>query len=185
VDRGSRSSRVTTTTSLAATSKRSRRSCGPVGLGAARHFAEHLAAAGGSKLLNLGVNALAVRRDAGIAVNHGLILHQNSAPKKPNRFNALNSCGFLTFCTVRFGWKPDIRTRFLRKLSDCFGVAGTAVRNSWILLKNSGCAPPAHFQPLSGKQRFPEFNTYEKDFGCKSRPSDRDTDLDRIFQRYP
>jgi hypothetical protein len=29
-----------------------------------------------------------------------------------------------------FGWKPNTRTRFLRKLSDCFGDAGITVRNS-------------------------------------------------------
>ena len=35
-------------------------------------------------------------------------------------------------------WEADIRTGFLRERRDCFGNAGTAVRNSWIPLKNSG-----------------------------------------------
>jgi hypothetical protein len=44
----------------------------PVGLDAARHFAEHLAGSGRTKLPDLGVNALAVRGDAGIAVNRDM-----------------------------------------------------------------------------------------------------------------
>jgi len=44
----------------------------PVGLGAARHFAEYLAGAGLAKLPDLGINTLAVRRDAGITVNRDI-----------------------------------------------------------------------------------------------------------------
>jgi hypothetical protein len=35
-------------------------------------------------------------------------------------------------------WEADIRTGFLRELRDCLGNAGTAVRNSWIPVENSG-----------------------------------------------
>jgi hypothetical protein len=42
-----------------------------VGLGSARHFAERLLTAFGPELTHLGVHALAVGRDAGIAVFHG------------------------------------------------------------------------------------------------------------------
>jgi hypothetical protein len=34
---------------------------------------------------------------------------------------------------VAEGWKADIRSRFLRELSDCFGYAGIAARQSLML----------------------------------------------------
>ena len=60
-----------------------------VGLGSARHLAEHLARPVFPQFRHLSRDALAVRRYPRIAVNHGFILHQNSAPKKPNWFKAL------------------------------------------------------------------------------------------------
>ena len=59
-----------------------------VGLGSARHLPEHLARAGGPELAHLGVNALAVRRDAGIPVNHGFVMHLVYATEKPLDFSA-------------------------------------------------------------------------------------------------
>ena len=61
----------------------------PVGLGSARNFTEHLARPMLPQFRDLSGDALAVRRYPRIAVNHGFILHQNSAPKKRNRFKAL------------------------------------------------------------------------------------------------
>jgi len=43
-------------------------------------------------------------------------------------------------------WEADIRTGFLRELRDCFGNAGTAVRNSWIKTRAT-----AQAEPLSGR----------------------------------
>jgi hypothetical protein len=63
----------------------------PVGLGSARHFAEHLARPVFPQFCYLSRDALAVRRYPRVAVNHGFILHQKSAPKKRNRFKALIS----------------------------------------------------------------------------------------------
>jgi hypothetical protein len=59
------------------------RQLGAVGLRAAGRLLEHLLRSGGAQLLHLSVNALAVRRDAGIAENHGLIVHQTFATEKP------------------------------------------------------------------------------------------------------
>jgi hypothetical protein len=61
----------------------------PVGLGSARHFAEHLARPMFPQFRYVSRDALAVRRYPRIAVNHGFILHQISAPKKRNRFKGL------------------------------------------------------------------------------------------------
>ena len=61
----------------------------PAGLSSARHLAEHLARPVFPQFRHLSRDALAVRRYPRIAVNHGFILHQNSAPKKRNRFNGL------------------------------------------------------------------------------------------------
>jgi hypothetical protein len=60
---------------------------GAVGLGPVGHFPEHLARARGPELAYLGVNALAVRRDSRVALNHGFFVHLISAPKKPHDFN--------------------------------------------------------------------------------------------------
>jgi hypothetical protein len=61
----------------------------PVGLGSARHFAEHFSRPGGAKLAHLCRLALPVRRYPRIAVNHGFILHRISEPKKGNFVNGL------------------------------------------------------------------------------------------------
>jgi hypothetical protein len=72
VDRASRSSRVTVTTSPASSWSSNRRSCERSALGPDRHFAEHLLASGFGQLAHLSVNALAVRRYARVAVFHGV-----------------------------------------------------------------------------------------------------------------
>jgi hypothetical protein len=59
---------------------------GAVGPGPACHFPIDLLAAGVGELAHLGVNALAVRGDAGIAVHHAVILHRIFAPEKPCSF---------------------------------------------------------------------------------------------------
>jgi hypothetical protein len=59
------------------------------GLGTARHFAEHLFASGPGELAHLRLDALAIGRDAGIAVFHAAIMQQIYAAKKRNRFNEL------------------------------------------------------------------------------------------------
>jgi hypothetical protein len=89
VDRASRSSRVTISTSPAASWSSKRRKLRPVGLGSARHFAEHLARPVFSQCRDLGRNALSVRRYPCVAVNHRYLLRQDSAPKKRNRLNGL------------------------------------------------------------------------------------------------
>jgi hypothetical protein len=53
-----------------------------VGLGTARHLAEHLFASGLGQLAHRGVNALAVRRYPGVALFHGFILHRRYEPEK-------------------------------------------------------------------------------------------------------
>jgi hypothetical protein len=52
----------------------------PVGLGPARHLAEHLARAGGAELPGLSVNALAAGRDAGIAINRHMGFREGARP---------------------------------------------------------------------------------------------------------
>jgi hypothetical protein len=59
----------------------------PVGLGSARPFAEHLARPVLPQCRDLRRDALAVRRDARIAVNHGVNLRLSFAQEKPFVFN--------------------------------------------------------------------------------------------------
>ena len=59
-----------------------------VGLGSARCLTKNLFASGDAKLAYLHVNALAVRRDPSLPVNHGFIMHPIYAPKRPFNFNA-------------------------------------------------------------------------------------------------
>jgi hypothetical protein len=54
-----------------------------VGLCAARCLLEHFLGSGGAQSLHLSVNALVVGRNAGIAENHGMILHRKFATEKP------------------------------------------------------------------------------------------------------
>jgi hypothetical protein len=68
---GSGSSRVTISTSPAASWATNRPSRASVGLGSARHFAENLARAGRERLPDLGGNALPVGRYPRIAEDHG------------------------------------------------------------------------------------------------------------------
>ena len=63
--------------------------CHAVGLGSTGNLAEHLRASRPGQLPHLCVNALAVRRYPGVAVFHAVIMHLESAPKKPNVFSAL------------------------------------------------------------------------------------------------
>src|SRR5580704_13956415 len=103
VDRASRSSRVTIHVAgieLVEQAAKLR----PVGLTSARHFAEHLSRPLFPQRRYLSGRALAVRRYQRIAVNHRFILHQNSAPKKRNRFNDLILCEILDFAQSR--WVP-------------------------------------------------------------------------------
>ena len=77
-------------TSPASSWSRTRRSCARSVFAPLATLAEHLVGAGGLELPHLSVDALAVRRYPRVAVNHGFILHQTSAPKKANRFKALH-----------------------------------------------------------------------------------------------
>ena len=61
----------------------------PVGLGSARHFAEHFFGSGGGQRCNLRLDALAVRRYPCIAVDHAHILHVYSAQVKGSDFRGL------------------------------------------------------------------------------------------------
>jgi hypothetical protein len=65
------------------------RQFGAFGLRPAGRLLENLLGSGGAKLLHLSVNALAVRRDSRVAVNHGFILHQTYATRKPLKINGL------------------------------------------------------------------------------------------------
>jgi hypothetical protein len=56
---------------------------GAVGLGPVGHFPEHLARIRGPELAHPGVNALAVRQDSRIALDHGFFVHLIFAPKSP------------------------------------------------------------------------------------------------------
>jgi hypothetical protein len=60
-----------------------------VGLGAARHFAEHFFASGLGELAHVGLNALAVRGYPRIAVFHALLMAVIYAKEKPFRIKAL------------------------------------------------------------------------------------------------
>ena len=62
---------------------------GAVGLGPARHLAEHLLASGPGQLAHLSVSALAVRRYPRITIDHAGILHRSYAPKKRNLFSVV------------------------------------------------------------------------------------------------
>src|SRR4051794_35548465 len=64
----------------------------PVGLGSARHFAEHFFGSGGGQRCNLRLDALAVRRYPCIAVDHAHILHVYSAQE--NEFD-VSGLGFV------------------------------------------------------------------------------------------
>jgi hypothetical protein len=70
VDRASRSSRVTVTTSPSLKLVEQPAKLRSVGLCAARHFAEHFFASGLGELAHLCIDALAVRRYPRIAVFH-------------------------------------------------------------------------------------------------------------------
>ena len=59
-----------------------------VGLGSARHFAEHLLAFGLRQFLHLRVKALAVRRDPCVSINHALLMAVTYAKEKPFQINA-------------------------------------------------------------------------------------------------
>jgi len=83
VDRGNRSNHVTTTTSPGGDFEEKPAKLWPVGLGAARHFAEHLFASGLGELAHLGVNALAVGGYPRIAVFHASLMAVIYAKKKP------------------------------------------------------------------------------------------------------
>jgi hypothetical protein len=62
-----------------------------VGLGAARHLAEHLRASCLGELAHLRVDALPVGRDPGVAVDHARLMTAFYAKKKFNEFNVANS----------------------------------------------------------------------------------------------
>jgi hypothetical protein len=59
-----------------------------VGLGSARHFAEHLLAFGLRQFPHLRVKALAVRRDPCVSINHALLMAVTYAKEKPFNINA-------------------------------------------------------------------------------------------------
>ena len=65
---------------------------GAVGLRAARHFLKHLPRSGGRQRADLRRNALAIRRDSGVAVDHPRIMTVTYAKESPFRINGL---GFL------------------------------------------------------------------------------------------
>ena len=89
VERARRSSRVTISTSPASSWSSARRSWARSVLAPLAVSRNTCLASGGAELAHLGVNALAVRRDSCIAVNHGVIMHQIYATKKPFLINGL------------------------------------------------------------------------------------------------
>jgi hypothetical protein len=58
-----------------------------VGLGAARHLAEHLRASCLGELAYLRLDALSVGRDPGVAVDHARLMAVFYAKEKPNETN--------------------------------------------------------------------------------------------------
>ena len=55
----------------------------------------------------------------------------------------------VTTLTGGFGWKPDIRTRFLRELRDCSASVGTAVRKSYARVRSADGLFVTYFTPRS------------------------------------
>jgi hypothetical protein len=60
------------------------------------------------------------------------LLAFNAAAPSPRTLKALmlRPTAWHPMLEDRSGWKASIRSRFPRKLSDCFGDADTAMRNS-------------------------------------------------------
>ena len=50
---------------------------------------------------------------------------------------------------VRSGWKPEVRTRSLRELSDCSTAAGTRARNIRCFREVPVFLQRAYFEPLA------------------------------------
>jgi len=73
VERARRSRRVTRSVSPSSRARNRSRQFPPLGLGSAGRLPKHLLGSGGAKLLHLSVDALAVRRDSRVAVNHRFI----------------------------------------------------------------------------------------------------------------
>ena len=76
VDRARRSSRVTISTSPAASWASRRAELRAVGLGAARHLPDHLLASGAGELAHLRLHALPVCRYPRVAVDHAPVMHR-------------------------------------------------------------------------------------------------------------
>ena len=89
VDRASRSSRVTISTSPAPSWSRAAAKLRALGLGSARHFAEHFARPVHPQRRDVSGDALAVGRYPCITVNHRFILHRNCATEKHNPVKGL------------------------------------------------------------------------------------------------
>ena len=81
----------------------------------------------------------------------------------------------------RLGWKPDIRTRFLRELSDVPTSPPAAARKSGIVLKNSVAQP----LPAILEARQPFLRLFIALLGGKTNQSLAHSLTSDFFQQYP